>query len=463
MRDCLKNKIQILLLTSILAATPVFAASVEYTAGMNAYNKGNYPFAKVLFQKAVKLDGSDVNSRYMLCQILVKEKQYEQAKKEYQKIISIAPKSKAAEYAKAGISNIDKYMGTDKNKDSSKEKTLTVKAPFRYVPYSEVPDYLKNAYRNGLSYKRERGMMRVYIEPDSVYEPLMKQAYSEWQSAISNYVIFSYAGSEDNATDVIKFSKTAAALGQEEAGYCQYKTEGTKITGSSILIKTTNHDGTPFPKALIYHTMLHEIGHSLGIMGHSPYQGDAMAQGAKYIVPHLTERDKHTAELLYQSYGPKPNEDEVRAAKMAELEDITKRVPNDPSGFIDLGDESFAAGNYVKALECYNQAERIKPSSAIYYRQTKVYKAINDIDNLIVTYKKILMVEPSNKSALGAVLSIYAQQGRVLEGRGILDEFVGKNPDKKNDTDITKYRNIFSDRNIKNSNIVNKRMQYLMK
>lgn len=458
-----KKKI-IVALTILMTAIPVYAGAA-FDAGMTAYNEGNYNLAKSYFRSAIKSSYYDVNSRYMLCQALIKgDKNYVAAKNEYQQIIKIAPQSQAAKLARQGIEQLNKHLGVSSvNTATTANSSTPQRVAASTQPQISATEYVKNAYRGGQKYIRKRGMTRVYIENDAVYKPLMQQAYKEWQAAMGSYVMFSFAGNKNAADDVVTFLKADSMTGLQEGGNCANNYDGTTITGANISLRTYSPDGQPLSQAWVYHAMLHEIGHSIGISGHSPYQGDVMAQGARTPVAHLTQRDKNTARMLYQSYSKQPKIEDIRKAKEAELTDISRRIPNDVHSYIDLGDEYVAAGEYNKAADCYNKALTIKKSTDIYYRLVKVYRNLNDKEQQIIAYKNILDLNPSEKSALSGILTIYAEQYRLREGRDILDNFIAKNPSLANDSTILNFKSIFSDKNIKRMEFEERRLNRRIK
>lgn len=109
-----------------ISANPIFAAS-DYDAGLKAYNQGHYSIAKALFQKAIQKNSKDVNARYMLSQIYVKEKNYLAAKNQYQYIIKAAPDSQAAEYSKQGLNLLTSKTAQSSSQSSSKSSSTTAK------------------------------------------------------------------------------------------------------------------------------------------------------------------------------------------------------------------------------------------------------------------------------------------------------------------------------------------------
>lgn len=460
MRKEIKKKI-IVALTVLMSAIPVYAGAA-FDAGMAAYNAGNYNLAKSYFRSAIKSSYYDVNSRYMLSQALIRgDKNYAAAQYEYQQIIKMAPQSQAAALARQGLAQLESYFNANSEKTvQSTQRKITENTN---QPNITATEYVKNAYRGGQKYTRQIGMTRVYIENNPTYKPLMQKAYKEWQAAMGSYVMFTFSGNKDDADDIVTFLQANSTAGIQEGGNCANKYDGTTITGANISIRTYSATGEPLSQEWIYHAMLHEIGHSIGISGHSPYQGDVMAQGAKMPVTSLTERDKKTARMLYQSYSKQPKSEDIIKAKEAELTDIAKRIPNDVHSYVDLGDEYMAAGNYNKAAEVYNKALSIQKSTDIYYRLVKAYREMNDKDQQLIAYKNILNLSPSDKSALSGLLNIYAEQRRLKEGREVLDKFIAKNPSSVQDKAISNFQLLFSDKNIRKMEIEEKRLKKRIK
>ena len=66
-----------------------------------------------------------------------------------------------------------------------------------------------------------------------------------------------------------------------------------------ILVAARYPDGTQARMDDLYLTMLHEVGHALGLLGHSPEPGDVMYEKGSWESSGLTLRDRNTLRLLY--------------------------------------------------------------------------------------------------------------------------------------------------------------------
>jgi predicted Zn-dependent protease len=80
--------------------------------------------------------------------------------------------------------------------------------------------------------------------------------------------------------------------------HCVYDVDLTTRRFGVARILVTTHVGRELPLHVLYQTMLHEMGHALGLMGHSPDPGDIMYRnvgGAE----GLSSRDHETLRRLY--------------------------------------------------------------------------------------------------------------------------------------------------------------------
>jgi predicted Zn-dependent protease len=66
-----------------------------------------------------------------------------------------------------------------------------------------------------------------------------------------------------------------------------------------ILVAAKYPDGREATPEDLYLTMLHEMGHALGLLGHSPYPEDVMYEKGTWETEGMTERDRNTLRKLY--------------------------------------------------------------------------------------------------------------------------------------------------------------------
>ena len=74
-----------------------------------------------------------------------------------------------------------------------------------------------------------------------------------------------------------------------------------RFGASHILVTAKWHDGREASLTDLYTTVLHEMGHALGLMGHSPDPGDIMYPGMTPEQAGLSARDRATLTALYRS------------------------------------------------------------------------------------------------------------------------------------------------------------------
>ena len=107
----------------------------------------------------------------------------------------------------------------------------------------------------------QKSTISVYI-PKDTYAETMKRAFQKWQAVSSNKIKFNYVEKGPADIDVAFLEKVSG-----DSPIASYSTNisGNKITKAEIRIASKGKDIKKYSKNYIYTTMLHEVGHVLGL------------------------------------------------------------------------------------------------------------------------------------------------------------------------------------------------------
>ncbi len=107
----------------------------------------------------------------------------------------------------------------------------------------------------------QKSTINVYI-PKDTYAETMKRAFQKWQAVSSNKIKFNYVEKGPADIDVAFLEKVSG-----DSPIASYSTNisGNKITKAEIRIASKGKDIKKYSKNYIYTTMLHEVGHVLGL------------------------------------------------------------------------------------------------------------------------------------------------------------------------------------------------------
>lgn len=236
------------------------------------------------------------------------------------------------------------------------------------------------------------------------YNTEIINAFNQWQAS-TGFIRFNYTNSSKDADILV----TIAPLPKDSCTgqVCKYVVGFTTpefkkdiLSKMTITLYAKDPYGNFFSDKELYNTILHEIGHALGVMGHSYSSEDLMYMSTNnnnFYAPYrssfqyLSSNDINTMKLLYMLapeisntpqdkinkkgliYSPiiLGTNEQVSLRKLQEAKNYIKNAPDISSGYIDLG---------------IAYAELNKSSQAIKALKKAYELAKTDNDKYIATY-----------------------------------------------------------------------------
>lgn len=322
--------------------------------GQSLLNQKRYPQAQAAFQQALSVDPNFAPAHFFLGYAYANAGQCQQAISEFQSALQIDPNMKEAvlnigsNYQSLGdipnaISWYERFLKENPGSNKAGDIRQRINGlrqqmgsqtpmggqpsiggqPAMGIPANEYPtqpnmvadDYFAGAASGGKYFRWMRMPIRVCITSgagangyrDSYYQDLM-DSFSQWAVASGNRITFELSNnpSQSDITcywtgDQNKIMEGGRAL---EGGLT--KLSGQPINATNISITSarvtilTNRGGMPLSDDDMKKVCLHEVGHALGINGHSTNNNDVMFfSESPTILPILSNRDTATIRRLY--------------------------------------------------------------------------------------------------------------------------------------------------------------------
>ncbi len=180
-------------------------------------------------------------------------------------------------------------------------------------------DYFSQVAQTGARHWPASAMpLHVYMVPANgvkgfkpYYDDIFKQCFDEWVSASSGKISIEYVTEPSKAQIEFCWGDDPAKLANRaEGGEARIfvRPDSTIVKANITVLTVPVTPLRPVTDNLIRFTCLHEIGHALGMSGHSLTPGDIMFFSSTITDERrsLSQRDMKTLERLYAGNQPEP-------------------------------------------------------------------------------------------------------------------------------------------------------------
>ncbi len=208
-----------------------------------------------------------------------------------------------------------KYLELRPN-DLSVRQTLASVIAQSKQPASEKfgPDYLREATAGELNrWPKSQTTITVFFDRNTKvpgvrpeFIGILRDCLTEWSHALGGTITFAESTLERNADLVCRWvyqpRQGRDNLLLNERGNASLTALRGQISHATIkLLTAPSLVGGDVSEEIIRKTCLHEIGHALGIAGHSPNNNDVMFYlvESPTVSSHLSERDRATIRKMY--------------------------------------------------------------------------------------------------------------------------------------------------------------------
>ncbi len=474
----ISKKIVLFILLAVVCQSAAFALPY-YEAGKQAYNNKNYDVAQAYFKQALKNNPENVSARYYYAQILIQKDNLQQAQEEYRKIIEIAPFSKAAKLSIMGIVQIQDYVDNRVgNYTLSSDGKINLNNALKAELMEGIGDnYIEVAAMNGRVMRWNSNKMPIkvfydYNPKDPTHKPFflaaVKRSFDIWAKHTEGKLKVVPTNNMEQAQVVIIFKSgidNKAPAGKKKQKFISGLTTPHIKNGIlqyfDIQFSTAKIDGTPYLESEFFATAVHEVGHALGIMGHSSEEGDIMfpvAHNARSISEvNLSERDINTIKLLYRMDADISNFDSDELAKkdtkkndlvlgdeknrlnskLEEAKQYVKTAPDHAISWTSLGSAYYSLKKYPQAIKNFKRALNLDPDFTSAREQlAQTYLATKDITNAIRQYNTLSNKHPRNLNYSKALIKLYMQRKDFLNAKGAANKATKTNPNALNDAEF---------------------------
>jgi tetratricopeptide (TPR) repeat protein len=282
------------ILKNALAIFPDLA-SAHSNLGMAYSQLGQFNDAETHLKKAISIDASRPSAWLNLASTFLVEGNLKDAVATYGEFVQRFPNQKLVAKVQGIKSQLDRELKEQAQVEQGKGQTST--------------DYFTYASQGASRWPADKSTIKVYVAAGTSiagfkpeYAGFLTESFKQWETACPNVrfqFVKSGSGSDIECTWSDDTSKLSSPL---EGGDTQIQHGGKNISHAAITILTKGPNAdTPLSPNQIRVVCLHQIGHALGISGHSPKPQDVMycSLPPASVKTPLSQRDTATIQKLY--------------------------------------------------------------------------------------------------------------------------------------------------------------------
>lgn len=294
------------LLISLLllwVCTPDVALADAYSDGLAAYQAKQFSRAAQQFNAALRENPKNADAMFYLGMAHARNQNYDQARQAFEMVIqTVPPTHELASKARNNISYITKQQITLASNSAKAAQVLTTS-----LSRTSKDNYLTHVIPSGkvIHFSAAKMPLKVYIG-DGLKVPGwhvgMKQhliyAMRQWQTASRGKVSFVQTYNAANADIIVGWQRN---FSDNILGVSPFQMVGDTIVRSDINL-AVYYPGSneKIPDDELKTIAIHELGHAIGIRGHSPYPDDIMYYSKTRHSATLSQRDINTIGMLYK-------------------------------------------------------------------------------------------------------------------------------------------------------------------
>lgn len=397
LRHCAGTALIFAMATSLAWAGP-------YETGKAAYQKGDYATAQRQLVQAVAQDHKNAEKAFYLGLTHARLKHYKEAQAQFEQVLKLTPPgSPLAQKAQKNMGLLTQvqmvnYSGNTRNVQTVKQAQTS----------GGGNNYLAQALHDGkvMHWDPKKMPLRVFITSGTGvpgWTPTMKSLVTTgmqaWQNATYNQVRFIQTTDPQKADIIVRWKKQ---LAHNRVGENPFEYVGSTITRSDVTIATHTPDGNPMPLSEIQKTATHELGHAIGIQGHSPNPSDIMYYSVNPAQNgSLSMRDTTTIRMLYKMDADIKNDSNMSLAQSRQFYDL-----------VGDGLKSHQNQSPAQALIKYREALKLNPNDAMLYHNMGVaYAQLKQDAEAMNAFRKAVQLDKNRVESRYALARLVMDRG----------------------------------------------------